>query len=142
MTTNTTPDAVALMQLAKAQANAVDALLRHPALLEDTSFYKELQNASHSVIDCIVESLNNQRPGQFQKAFLVVAKTFNAELRSQAVDCFGKKQLQAEEADSLLQLNKQLESALVLYIQQLQQGVPKGAKKSTAPSAKKLKHKT
>jgi four helix bundle protein len=142
MTAINTPEAVALMQLAKTQANRVEQLLQHSSLLEDTGFYKEIQGAAHSVLDCLMEAFNKNRAEQFQKNFLVVAKTFNSELRTVVVDCFGKKHIDAEAAEALMQANSELENALISFLRKLQ-GYGQAHKQSAMPSAsQKIKHNT
>lgn len=142
MTVVATPEAVALMQLAKTQASHVDVLLQHPSLLEDTGFYKEIQSAAHSVLDCLMETFNKSGPKQFRKNFLVVAKTFNADLRSVLVDCLGKSNHDIKAAEGLIQANRELEKGLALFLKQMQGDRKVHEQNANTVAPQKIKHNT
>lgn len=120
MTVDTRPEAVALMGLAKAQAGSIDLLLQDSSLMKDAGYLKEMQAASHSVVDCLLEGLNKARPEQFQKNFLVIAKGFNAELRNLLIGCYKENHLNKKQYEKLLQANTVLEAKILSFIRQLQ----------------------
>jgi hypothetical protein len=107
------------MQLAKTQAGEIDSLVQQSAA-GNATYYKELQVASHSVVDCLMEGLNKERPEQFQKNFLVIARSFNAELGTRLLDCLTEKHLSQKKYTALSQANKLLESKLISFTLQLQ----------------------
>ena len=120
MTMDKGPEAVALVQLAKAQATKVDQLFHNASLKEDTGYHKEMLAASHSIVDCLLEGLNTARPEQFQKNFLVIAKAFNTELRHLLNNSFNEKHLRQKKYEELSKANDALEATLVSFIRQLQ----------------------
>lgn len=120
MATDAKPEAVELIGLAKAQAGEIDSLLQQASLTEDAGCYKGLQAASHSIVDCLLEGLDTSRHEQFQKNFLVIAKSFNTELQSMLVDCFNENHLSAGKHGSLAQRSTLLEKKILSFIRQLQ----------------------
>ena len=114
------PEAVSLMQLAKAQVAKIDLLCQKASLKDDTAYHKEMQAASHSVVDCLLEGLNTGRPEQFQKNFLVIAKAFNNELQTLLLNSFNEKHLAQKKYDELSKANHVLDLQLVSFIRQLQ----------------------
>lgn len=108
------------MRMAKEQAAKIDMLLQELSLKEDNVQHRELQAASHSIVDCLLEGLNETRPEQFQKNFLVIAKAFNTELSRLLLVFLNEKQLTKKKYEQFVETNTMFENNIASFIRQLQ----------------------
>ncbi len=109
-----------IWQLAKRQCHDLEILLSNTSLAKDSELRKRMESASSSVLASVSEGY--KRPGnpQFQKNFLVIAKSFNSEYGEQLSICFQRRHITEAKHNELHQKNKKLANEILTAVRILQ----------------------
>ena len=132
-------------QLARAQANDFNAIVKEGSLSKDFELRDQMNASSGSVMDCVAEGF--ERSGNSElKSFLVIAKGSNGEFRSQLYRCLDRNHIANERFEELCNKNVVLGNKLMSFINYLQHSDLKGQRykkqELTQPQASKLKPQT
>ncbi len=129
-----------IWQLAKRQYSDLQTLVTNAPLAEDDGLQNAMKASSASVLECITEGF--KRPGnhQFQKNFLVIAKSFNNEYCSQLNQFFQRKHVDRATFDELYEQNQTLGSMIGASIRDLQQSGLKKESNTNSDVVSQEKH--
>jgi four helix bundle protein len=130
-----------IWQLARAQCNDFNSILKKGTLAKDFELKNQMDASSGSVMDCIAEGFERSGNAEF-KNFLVIAKGSNGEFRSQLYRCLDRQHVTAEKFDELYQRNVTLGNKIMSFINYLQNCEFKGLSRRIKPSGPNLEHQT
>jgi four helix bundle protein len=120
-----------IWQLAFAQTQDFDILVKSTDLPKDFGLKNQMNTSSGSVMDCIAEGFERSGNNEF-KNFLVIAKGSNGEFRSQLYRCLSRKYITQEKFDELYLKNVTLGKKIMSFISYLQKTEFKGQRYKTA----------
>lgn len=119
-TTNLAAD-IEIRQLAEQQYHELEVMATEPLLAGDDELRRGMKESAASVMQCIAEGYRHPGALQFQKNFLVIAKSFNAAFFVQLQHCAKKKYITPERLETLQAQNKNLENRILSAIGHLRQ---------------------
>lgn len=109
-----------VLELAREQMAALQLLLPTKLLADNAELQQHLQTSAMAVVSSLEEGLNPSRKQDFQKNFLVIAKSYNVEYGSLLRRSLDEERISIDKYNDLTQKNKLVQDNIVSQIEQRQ----------------------